>query len=710
MLIRTLMVFVLLHGALLSGQAAAALQPGDIVIIGLGSDGDDRFAWVPLVDLSPGQTLFFTDGGWNGPAGKFQRQINAATNPATTSPSGGAIRYTVPPGGLKAGTVVSVRINAHTEGEPGSYTLTVTGASATDFSGANDTDVVGDQGVSIATTGDKLFVLSGSLTQPTFLYGVNLGANQWNHNSTTTQYATNLPPGLTNGLTAVAIGVGPVGGDEIDNGRYVGPTAGVRTSLLAAIGNVANWERSDDEIADLTNGTTVFILHPPPLATVALDTVFVAHGDTAWLPLTLTVTPGQILQSVRLQFALDQPEYARFPMQAIRDTRSGLVVTAVPNGVRDTLSIVIQSATGLSVTSGESCLLGRIGVVPTGGILGVETILRVVNDTSFSVYDETGNALDRTGKTGMVQIGLRGDTNLDGNLNVLDIILFINRLLKGTLPEASTILFAVADANEDNSLDISDVVRVVNQILRIPTAKQVSSRLMAETPARVFWGKETLTPEGRLSLPLYIASQASVAGFDAVFQFDPTRLSVGAPSLVNSMGDALFDYILTNGQVRAIAARLSETPSPLTGTFPIVSLPILNARNAEEPVSLASIKLVDKYGFPIPIVIDESKGFVRKKRADPLSFTLADNVPNPFNPSTVIRYVVAHLSHVRLKIYNLLGQEVIALVDEVKMPGQYQAVWDGRNTQRQRIASGTYLYRMTSDTGFVATKRLILLK
>lgn len=367
MLIRSLIILILLNGWLFSGQASAALKPGDIVLIGLESDGDDRFAWVPLIDLSPGERLFFTDAGWNGPAGKFQRQLNADTNPATTSPSGGAILYTVPPGGLKAGTVVSVRINSHSEGEPGSYTLTATGASATDFTGANDTDVVGGQEVSIATTGDKLFILTGSLTQPIFLYGVNLGANRWDGNSTTTQYATDLPPGLVNGVTAVAIGVGPAGGDEIDNGRYVGPTAGGWKSLLAAIGNLSNWERSDDEILDLAHGAIVFSIDPPGLATVALDTVFVSHGDTAWVTLTLTVTPGHVIQSVRLNLALDRPEYARFPVQSFSDTRPGLVATAVPNGTGDTLSIIVQSKTGLAMASGVPCLLGRVGVVPNGG-------------------------------------------------------------------------------------------------------------------------------------------------------------------------------------------------------------------------------------------------------------------------------------------------------------------------------------------------------
>lgn len=342
--------------------------------------------------------------------------------------------------------------------------------------------------------------------------------------------------------------------------------------------------------------------------------------------------------------------------------------------------------------------------------LGIETIIHAVNDTSYAVHDSTGDALDRSGTTGLVQIGFRGDVNLDGDINVLDIIVLINRLLKGALPEVGNTLFAIADANKDNGLNIADVVRIVNQILRIPTTKRVSNRHSDEGPARVFWGKETRTPGGRPSLPLFIASQAPVAGFDAVFQFDPTRLSIGAPLLVNRVGDGIFDYVLTKGRIRTIAASLSETAGPLSGPLPILNFPILFARSADEPLSLVSMALVDRDGVPIPHVIDVSEGHIRKGSADALSFALADNEPNPFNPSTVIRYTIANLSHVTLTIYNLLGQEVIALVDEVKMPEHYQTVWDGRNMQGQRVASGAYLYRMTSGTGFVATKRLILLK
>jgi len=73
----------------------------------------------------------------------------------------------------------------------------------------------------------------------------------------------------------------------------------------------------------------------------------------------------------------------------------------------------------------------------------------------------------------------------------------------------------------------------------------------------------------------------------------------------------------------------------------------------------------------------------------PDAFQLYPNSPNPFNPSTTIRYAVPQASHVTLKVFNLLGQEVRTLVDEVKMPGEYTVRWDG--DADRKVASGVYI-------------------
>lgn len=89
--------------------------------------------------------------------------------------------------------------------------------------------------------------------------------------------------------------------------------------------------------------------------------------------------------------------------------------------------------------------------------------------------------------------------------------------------------------------------------------------------------------------------------------------------------------------------------------------------------------------------------------AIPTDFTLS-NHPNPFNPSTVLAFALPNDSYVRLDIYNILGQKVETLVDQRLSAGNYSFEWDG-----SRVASGIYLYRLTTEE-FSATRKMVLMK
>jgi hypothetical protein len=97
-------------------------------------------------------------------------------------------------------------------------------------------------------------------------------------------------------------------------------------------------------------------------------------------------------------------------------------------------------------------------------------------------------------------------------------------------------------------------------------------------------------------------------------------------------------------------------------------------------------------------------------KALPNSFALHHARPNPFNPSTTIAYEVPEQTHITLTIYNLLGQEVVRLVDQVQAAGRYEAVWHSTNGRGADVASGIYLYRITSGSGYAETKRMTLVK
>ncbi|GEM_PF-3226904 len=77
-----------------------------------------------------------------------------------------------------------------------------------------------------------------------------------------------------------------------------------------------------------------------------------------------------------------------------------------------------------------------------------------------------------------------------------------------------------------------------------------------------------------------------------------------------------------------------------------------------------------------------------------LAFSLEQNLPNPFNPATTIRYTLPEASPVRLTVYNALGQEVRVLVNEAQGPGPHSARWDGRDASGRGAAAGVYFYRL----------------
>jgi hypothetical protein len=93
--------------------------------------------------------------------------------------------------------------------------------------------------------------------------------------------------------------------------------------------------------------------------------------------------------------------------------------------------------------------------------------------------------------------------------------------------------------------------------------------------------------------------------------------------------------------------------------------------------------------------------------AVPGDFALEQNSPNPFNSSTVIRFVLPASDQVELAVYNLAGQRVATLVKGAREAGVYTVRWDGRDTSGQALASGIYLYRLQSGERVESRKLLV---
>ncbi len=95
---------------------------------------------------------------------------------------------------------------------------------------------------------------------------------------------------------------------------------------------------------------------------------------------------------------------------------------------------------------------------------------------------------------------------------------------------------------------------------------------------------------------------------------------------------------------------------------------------------------------------------IEEKEKIPLDYTLEDNYPNPFNPTTIISYQLPVGSRVTLKVYDVLGRQIKSLVDERQDAGSHSITFDGTN-----LPSGVYFYRLQAGS-YNATRKLMLLK
>jgi len=122
--------------------------------------------------------------------------------------------------------------------------------------------------------------------------------------------------------------------------------------------------------------------------------------------------------------------------------------------------------------------------------------------------------------------------------------------------------------------------------------------------------------------------------------------------------------------------------------------------------------LVDAHKYRALVQYSESGGVVTgitEIGSVPNQFHLAQNFPNPFNPSTTIRWSLPRDADVRLTIYNLLGQPVRTLVNGRREAGRHQAAWDGLNDRFIPVASGVYLMQLITPDN-TATRKMLLLR
>ena len=90
-------------------------------------------------------------------------------------------------------------------------------------------------------------------------------------------------------------------------------------------------------------------------------------------------------------------------------------------------------------------------------------------------------------------------------------------------------------------------------------------------------------------------------------------------------------------------------------------------------------------------------------------FLLHPNFPNPFNPSTTLKYSLPLRAHVYITIYDILGKNIYTRENGIQNPGVKSVIWNGTDSFGRPVSAGIYLYKIQAGD-FVQTRKMVLLK
>ena len=269
--------------------------------------------------------------------------------------------------------------------------------------------------------------------------------------------------------------------------------------------------------------------------------------------------------------------------------------------------------------------------------------------------------------------------------------------------------FKTALTNQDFAYELGPVTGTVPHFIPTPNNILDLRDLMAFVQMW-YWSNS--------SLPLITTTMPEIGSRIEIEQIDKS-IVVSLPEGSTS-GQVFIEYpssskkLLTKGDITTKDQIYLSSTDEASGKILIEWANSID--NSESEIIIDSYSL-DRNDMPITIgytiygAIEDviSQGMRNMQiKAIPDEYSLHHNYPNPFNPSTTIMYDIPKAGHTRLLIYDLLGREVVTLINTDMDAGYYNARWDGRNQNGQSVGAGMYFYHLQSGPYRKSLKMLLV--
>jgi hypothetical protein len=428
---------------------------------------------------------------------------------------------------------------------------------------------------------------------------------------------------------------------------------------------------------------------------LAIDTLVSMPGDTIMVPINVRFP----LDSMYSSFEITLSGYHGLLdfVEVVADSsligRAGWTVV-----VNETDSTLITAAAGAHDISGEGVLFWLRFALPdtASGFIPLNIESAMFNESRTPVNIRHG---------GIQIIGyVAGDVSLDGEVHAFDASLILKYLVGTIVLNHQQLINAnVSQDTTISALDASLILQFVVGLIDTLPYDTTNGLLLASGDIGMDDGE---IQAGQLvEVPLNLSSTENILSFSGLITFDPEHLSFDNVVFSSLLIDFSIETNVEAGEIKFSGA--SSIPNDQEGLFATLRFTVSDTFNSTETVvAVATIRWNEEpeVGNVASATLSRITDVDENQLGIPRDFALDQNYPNPFNPTTTIQFALPTESHVKLEVYNVLGERVASLVDETMQAGYYFERFNSTG-----ISSGLYFYRVQAGD-FVDTKKLLLLK
>ena len=214
------------------------------------------------------------------------------------------------------------------------------------------------------------------------------------------------------------------------------------------------------------------------------------------------------------------------------------------------------------------------------------------------------------------------------------------------------------------------------------------------------------------NINLTVESDADILGVQFDIKYDPSELSLSENGIISKVpGINIYSSVKEDDGIARVLMfslrgdKILDIKNARAADFMEINFEPAENFHGTSQVELIDVILAGEAGKEVSSFSSTfDVSFVTPKKT-----SLSENYPNPFNPSTTIKYELSKAGMVSVIIYDLKGAEVTALVNKHQEADYYNILWNGLNSNGQAVASGRYIVKMTAP-GFSKTITMTLLK